>query len=114
MTVVSDRNLDTDAVYALFLSVLRVHGFGASRTGDVVRIVQSATVKQSGAPVNDDDGSLTEEVVTRVISARNVAAAELVKILRPMIPQYGHIAAVPQANVVIISDHADNLSLIHI
>jgi len=109
VTVVSDRNLDTDAVYALFLSVLRVHGFGASRTGDVVRIVQSATVKQSGAPVNDDDGSLSEEVVTRVISARNVAAAELVKILRPMIPQYGHIAAVTQANVVIISDHADNI-----
>ena len=109
VTVVSDRNLDTEAVYALFLSVLRVHGFGASRTGDVVRIVQSATVKQSGAPVNDDSGSLSEEVVTRVITARNVAAAELVKILRPMIPQYGHIAAVTQANVVIISDHADNI-----
>ena len=91
VTVVSDRNLDTDAVYALFLSVLRVHGFGASRTGDVVRIVQSATVKQSGAPVNDDDGSLSEEVVTRVISARNVAAAELVKILRPMILSLIHI-----------------------
>ena len=109
VTVVSDRKLDTEAVYALFLSVLRVHGFGASRTGDVVRIVQSATVKQSGAPVNDDGGSLSEQVVTRVISARNVAAADLVKILRPLIPQYGHIAAVPQANVVIISDHADNI-----
>ena len=109
VTVVSDRKLDADAVYALFLSVLRVHGFGASRTGEVVRIVQSATVKQSGAPVNDDGGSLSEEVVTRVISARNVAAAELVKILRPLIPQYGHIAAVAQANVVIISDHADNI-----
>ena len=47
--------------------------------------------------------------MTRVISARNVAAADLVKILRPLIPQYGHIAAVPQANVVIISDHADNI-----
>ena len=46
VTVVSDRKLDSDAVYALFLSVLRVHGFGASRTGEVVRIVQSATVKQ--------------------------------------------------------------------
>ena len=110
VTVVSDRKLDSDAVYALFLSVLRVHGFGASRTGEVVRIVQSATVKQSGAPVFDDDRSLSEEVVTRVISARNVAAAELVKILRPMIPQYGHIAAVAQANVVIISDHADNIA----
>ena len=109
VTVVSDRKLDAEAVYALFLSVLRVHGFGASRTGDVVRIVQSATVKQSGAPVNDDGGSLSEQVVTRVISARNVAAADLVKILRPLIPQYGHIAAVPQANVVIISDHADNI-----
>ncbi|MCZ6888740.1 MAG: type II secretion system secretin GspD, partial [Gammaproteobacteria bacterium] len=50
-----------------------------------------------------------EEIVTRVIPAQNVAAAELVKILRPMIPQYGHLAAVSNPNVVIISDHVDNI-----
>ena len=36
-------------------------------------------------------------------------STELVKILRPLIPQYGHIAAVAQPNIVIVSDHADNI-----
>jgi general secretion pathway protein D len=51
----------------------------------------------------------SEELVTRVVAAQNVQSAELVKILRPLIPQYGHIAAVDNPNVVIISDHADNI-----
>lgn len=109
VTVVSDKNLDADGVYALFLSVLRVHGYGASRTGDVVRIVQNSVVKQSGGPTGGLSEVAEEELVTRVISAQNVSADDLVKILRPMIPQYGHLAAVTQPNVVIVSDHADNI-----
>ena len=44
-----------------------------------------------------------------MIAAQNVDSAELVKILRPLIPQYGHIASVAEPNVVILSDHADNI-----
>ncbi len=50
-----------------------------------------------------------EELVTRVISAQYVDSNELVKTLRPMIPQYGNIAAITNPNVVIISDHAENV-----
>ena len=109
VTIVSDQNLDADGVYSLFLSVLRVHGYGATRTGDVVRIVQNSVVKQSGSATSLLEDVNPGELVTRVISAQNVNADELVKILRPMIPQYGHIAAVSNPNVVIISDHADNI-----
>ncbi|MCZ6619490.1 MAG: type II secretion system secretin GspD, partial [Gammaproteobacteria bacterium] len=70
---------------------------------------QTATGKQTPGT----DGILAnvapEELVTRVIAAQNVASSELVKILRPLIPQYGHIAPVEKPNVVIISDHADNI-----
>ncbi|MGK0224560.1 MAG: general secretion pathway protein D, partial [Limisphaerales bacterium] len=109
VTVISETPMDKDGVYALFLSVLRLHNFTAVPSGDVVRIQQNATGKQTpGTP-----GKLTEvapeELVTRVIAAQNVDSAELVKILRPLIPQYGHIASVAQPNVVIISDHADNI-----
>ncbi|MCZ6888126.1 MAG: type II secretion system protein GspD, partial [Gammaproteobacteria bacterium] len=48
VTVISTTSLDKEGVYELFLSVLRVHGFGASPTGNVIRIVQSTIVKQSG------------------------------------------------------------------
>ena len=109
VTVVSNTPMDAEAVYALFLSVLRVHNFTASPSGEIIRIQTTATGKQGPGP----DGGLTEiapeELVTRVIAAQNVESNELVKILRPLIPQYGHIAAVAQPNVVIVSDHADNI-----
>jgi len=109
VTVISSTPMDRDAIYALFLSVLRVHNFTATPSGDVIRIQQNATGKQTPGA----SGALTEiapeELVTRVVAAQNVESAELVKILRPLIPQYGHIAAVAKPNVVIISDHADNI-----
>lgn len=109
VTVISNTSMDEEAVYALFLSVLRVHNFTATPSGDVIRIQQNATGKQTPGVSGELGEVPPEELVTRVVSAQNVESAELVKILRPLIPQYGHIAAVAVPNVVIISDHADNI-----
>ncbi len=109
VTVISDTPMDREGVYALFLSVLRLHNFTAVPSGDVVRIQQNATGKQTPGAQGDLGAVAPEELVTRVVAAQNVDSAELVKILRPLIPQYGHIASVAQPNVVIISDHADNI-----
>ena len=109
VTVISSESLNRDGIYELFLAVLRVHGFAAIETGDVVRIQQQTLAKQSSSPLDDAATISGEQLVTRVIPAQNVDSAELVKILRPMIPQYGHIAAIAQPNVVIVSDHAENI-----
>ena len=109
VTVISDTPMDKEGVYALFLSVLRLHNFTAVPSGDVIRIQQNATGKQTPGTPGDLSAVAPEELVTRVIAAQNVDSAELVKILRPLIPQYGHIASVAEPNVVIISDHADNI-----
>ena len=110
VTVVSSVPMDADAVYELFLSVLRVHNFTASPSGDVIRIQTTATGKQGPGPDGEVRELPPEELITRVIAAQNVESGELVKILRPLIPQYGHIAAVSQPNIVIISDHANNIT----
>jgi len=109
VTVVSSVPMNADAVYELFLSVLRVHNFIASPSGDVIRIQTTATGKQGPGPDGEVRELPPEELITRVIAAQNVDSGELVKILRPLIPQYGHIAAVAQPNIVIISDHANNI-----
>lgn len=109
VTVMSNTSMDREAVYALFLSVLRVHNFTATSSGNVVRIQQNAMGKQTPGASGDLSSVSPEELVTRVVAAQNVDSAELMKILRPLIPQYGHIAAVAQPNIVIISDHADNI-----
>ena len=48
--------------------------------------------------------------MTQVIAVENVGAAQLVPILRPLVPQYGHLAAHPGSNMLIISDRAANVA----
>ena len=110
VTVVSSTAMDRDGIYELFLSVLQVHGFAAVPSGDVVRIVQTVLAKQSGNPNDFEEGLESQELVTRVIPVLNAPSDEMVKVLRPLIPQYGQIAALSQPNVLIISDHASNIN----
>ena len=110
VTVVSSTAMDRDGIYELFLSVLQVHGFAAVPSGDVVRIVQTVLAKQSGNPNDFEEGLESQELVTRVIPVLNTPSEEMVKVLRPLIPQYGQIAALSQPNVLIISDHASNIN----
>jgi len=109
VTVISNTSMDTPAVYELFLAVLRVHGFAAVPSGNVVRIVQQVLAKQSSNPKDFTTNSDGEELITRVLTVKNTDSNELVKILRPLIPQYGHIAGLVEPNALIISDHAENI-----
>ncbi|HAJ29272.1 MAG TPA: type II secretion system protein GspD [Gammaproteobacteria bacterium] len=110
VTVISNVNMDEESVYQLFLSVLQVHGFAAVSAGSVIKIVQTVLAKQSSNPDDFVDDLESEELVTRVITVTNAPSEEMVKVLRPLIPQYGHIAALSEPNVLIISDHASNIN----
>jgi len=111
VTLLSSQPMSPDAFYAAFLSILEVHGYVAVPTGDLVKILPDANARQvpglesaAGTPGGAD------EIVTQVITVRNVGAAQLVPILRPLIPQYGHLAAHQASNMLIISDRAANVS----
>lgn len=110
VTVISSRPMDSDEVYQVFLSILKVHGFAAVPSGEVIKIVPDVNAKQDGIPTaNDGSPGRGDEMVTRVVQVDNVAAAQLVPILRPLVPQQGHLAAYPATNVLIISDRANNV-----
>ena len=108
VTVVSNTALDREGVFELFLSVLRVHGYTLSRAGDVYPVVQNTGGKQMGGGI-ESDSAAPDEIITEVIGVNHILATDVVKTLRPLIPQYAHIAALESANVVIISDHAHNI-----
>ena len=110
VTVISSASMTAPGVYELFLSVLRVHGYAAVPNGDVIKIVQQVLAKQSSNPRDFFNNQSSEELITSVLPVRNSAAADLVKILRPLIPQYGHIAGIDSPNALIISDHAENVA----
>jgi general secretion pathway protein D len=111
VTMLSSTSMSADAFYEAFLSILQVHGFVAVPTGDVIKIIPDANARQ--VPANDLPdrvSSSSDEIVTQVVAVRNVSAAQLVPILRPLIPQYGHLAAYPASNMLIISDRANNVN----
>ncbi|MFT6341387.1 MAG: general secretion pathway protein D [Alcanivorax sp.] len=109
VTVVSTKALSAAEVYELFLSVLQVHGYAAVPSGDIIKIVPNTTAKQSNLPLVGKNAAGGEALVTRVIPVENSPVEELVPVLRPLVPQYGHLAAVGSANALIISDHIDNI-----
>lgn len=110
VTVISSRPMEREEVYQVFLSILSVHGFSAVRTGNVVEVIPESRAKQENIPYADEKGEQGNEVVTRVLQVRNVSAPQLIPILRPLVPQYGHLAAYPTTNVIIISDRASNIA----
>ena len=113
VTMLSSTPMTPNAFYEAFLSILQVHGFVAVPSGDTIKIIPDANARQ--VPANDLPGrvsSTSDEIVTQVVAVKNVSAAQLVPILRPLIPQYGHLAAYPASNMLIISDRASNVNRI--
>lgn len=108
VTMLSSTPMSPDAFYEAFLSILEVNKYVAITTGDVIKIIPDASARQYSGLMSLD-GAAREDIVTQVIQVRNVGAAQLVPILRPLIPQYGHLAAHPGSNMLIISDRAANV-----
>jgi len=108
VSVVSSTTLSLAEVYQLFLSVMATHGFSVLTQGEVTRIVPNAEAKSEagGGPAG---GDLLE---TRVIQVQHTSATELIPLIRPLVPQYGHLAAVGSANALIISDRSANIARI--
>jgi len=111
VTMLSATPMNAGAFYEAFLAILQVHGFVAVPSGDVIKILPDANARQMPAnDLPDRISSTSDEIVTQVIQVRNISAAQLVPILRPLIPQYGHLAAYPSSNMLIISDRAANVN----
>lgn len=109
ITVISSKPLSADELYELFLGVLSVNGFAAVPGGSAIKIVPDVTAKQFGVPVDLNLSRKGEALVTRVIRLENTSAVDMVPILRPMMPQFAHLAAVAGANALVLSDHANNI-----
>ena len=108
VSVVSNATLSLSEVYQLFLSVMATHGFSVLTQGDVARVVPNAEAKaEAGSGPTGGD-----QLETRVIQVQHTSAAELIPLIRPLVPQFGHLAAVSSANALIISDRSANIARI--
>ncbi len=110
VTLLSATPMSADAFYEAFLSILQVHGYVAIPSGDLIKILPDATARQFAGPLGIGKSAGPDDLATQVIQVRNVGATQLVPILRPLIPQYGHMVAHAGSNMLIISDRAANVA----
>src|SRR5215469_6342822 len=114
VTMLSSTPMSPGAFYEAFLSILQVYGFIAVPSGgNVVKILPDANARTMPAiDLPNSVSATSDEIVTQVLAVNNVSAPQLVPILRPMIPQYGHLVAYPASNILIITDRASNVNRI--
>lgn len=109
VTMISSTAMSPEAFYEAFLSVLEVHQYAAVTSGDIVKIIPNATARQYAGPIGTGSSQGPDDIVTQIVQVKNIGAAQLVPILRPLVPQYGHLVAHPGSNMLIISDRAANV-----
>ncbi|WP_193164163.1 type II secretion system secretin GspD [Microbulbifer hainanensis] len=115
VTVIAGDPMTHDEAFNVFMSVLQVNGFSLVEQGDTWKVVPDALAKQQAIPVVDDnsEGKVPpESLVVRTVRVENISAAQLIAMLRPLIPQTGHLAAYADTNTLIIADRAANIDQI--
>jgi len=107
VTVTSSSPLSPSGVWELFQSVLRANGFAAVRSGRAWRIVPAANaVRDGGIPSRGVSG---QELVTRMVRLQNVPAADVARVVRPLVATFGSVEPLSTPNAVVITDYADNV-----
>ena len=109
VTVISNKALNKDEVYDLFLGVLNVNGVVALPSGNTIKLVPDSNAKNSGIPYDARKRASGDQIVTRVIWLQNTNPNDLIPALRPLMPQFAHLAAVAGTNALIVSDRATNI-----
>ena len=111
VTVISAAPMDKQAIYETFLAVLQVQGFAAIPAGDSIKIIPETNARSDGGIANRSGAGMPlDDLVTYVYSVKNISAAQLVPILRPIMAQSAHLAAYPGNNMLLMVDRAGNVA----
>lgn len=108
--IVAGQISKSDITYTTLLVILRNNGLAAATMNGVTSVVPLRIIRQLPLPVlfEDDDSIDEEEWIMRVVEVKNAPAASLVPILRPIMPQAGHLAAHSLSNSLLIVDRYAN------
>ncbi|WP_313700568.1 type II secretion system secretin GspD [Achromobacter sp.] len=135
LTLVSDRPVDSAQALSMLTGALRLQGFAIVDVDGVTRVVPEADAKLQGSAVVGGSrpagaataaggrapvpvstfakgGGNSGEMLTRVFPLKYENAANLVPVLRPMVPPNNPINAYPGNNTLVVTDYADNLERI--
>ncbi len=113
ITVVAGEPMTHEEAWQVFLSALQVNGLAVMESDDAVKILPEPEAKTEKIPLADGSGKPgREDMVVRIVKVKNLAATQLISLLKPLTPSSAHFAAYPETNTLIIADRSGNIDQI--
>lgn len=109
--VISAKPLNEEELLQLFRTVLEMNDFTMIDVAGITRIIPLKDARSSPIPVLNQ-GANDKGYITKVIQLKNIAAAKVLPVIRPLIPQHAHLAAYDPSNSIVIADEAENIDRI--
>ena len=100
-----------EITYPQLQALLQLNGYLIYERDGLAEVIPSTDARQAPTSVVSADGNkaVDEEMVTVILPLKNISAAQLVPILRPLMPQYAHLAAYPDRNALLLTDRSANV-----
>ena len=91
-------------------AILNIHGYSMVKVNNLNIVMPLVNIKQTNAKINtgEENDFSGSEIVTSLIEVKNIPVSQLVPILRPLVPQQGHLAAYGPTNKIILTDSYTN------
>lgn len=112
LNIVTNTPVPRSMTYDILLSALRLQGYTAVESRGVTKIVPEADAKLQAVPLGKPNARGNEGVVTRVFNLKYESAAQMLPVIRPLVPPNNMVTAFPGNNTLVVTDYADNVERI--
>jgi general secretion pathway protein D len=112
LNLVSDRPVSRDQALAALTAALRMQGFAIVDVGNVSRVVPEAEAKFLGGVVENSQARSPirgDDMQTKVFRLRFESVANVLGVIRPLVPPNNPVTAYPSSNSLVVTDYGDNL-----
>ena len=112
LNLISERPLSRSQALSALTSALRLQGFAIVEVGGISRVVPEADAKFQGGKVDSAGVSPSargDQVITHVFRLRYESAANVLPVIRPLVPPNNPVIAYAGSNAIVVTDYADNL-----
>lgn len=115
LNLTSEKPLSRSEALAALTAALRLQGFAIVEVGNISRVVLEADAKFQGGAVDAGDapaGARGDSVQTQVFRLQYEAVANVIAVVRPLVPPNNPVTAYPSSNALVVTDYASNLKRI--
>jgi len=112
LNLISEKPLDRSQALAALTAALRLQGYAVVEVGGISRVVPEADAKFQGGSVDTTAvprSARGDQVITHVFRLKYESAANVLQVIRPLVPPNNPVVAYAGSNALVVTDYADNL-----